>query len=193
VSILRRPVVRFVIWALVLVGVAAGAAVAGWSAWVILGVVLGTWVIIVLVERAISSPRRRSDTPRARVAPSAPAHEPDVSAVVRVTPVASAEPPEPEPEPAAAAAAAPAAPPPPPQPQRRRVVPRRSAPAPAPAQETQWNIWTLEEVVRDNAPENEELVYLTVSLREFADANGLLPAGFDPLVRESFGSLLPVG
>ena len=42
------------------------------------------------------------------------------------------------------------------------------------------------------APDNDELVYLTVSLRDFADANGLLPAGFDPLVRESFGSLLPL-
>jgi hypothetical protein len=44
--------------------------------------------------------------------------------------------------------------------------------------------------VQDRAPENEELVSLLVYLRDFADAKGLLPVGFDALVREAFSELL---
>jgi hypothetical protein len=52
-----------------------------------------------------------------------------------------------------------------------------------------WNIWALERVAREH-PESEELAFLVLSLREFADSAGQLPADFDPLVRESFGDLL---
>jgi len=52
-----------------------------------------------------------------------------------------------------------------------------------------WNIWALERVAREH-PESEELGFLVLSLREFADSAGQLPTDFDPLVRESFGDLL---
>jgi hypothetical protein len=145
-------------------------------------------VIVAFCERRLSGPwtttkvtaavkresRGASPPPGGRATAAQLPLEPEVSSVVRVTPVI------PEKAPAVVVPAP-----------WRRVVPRRSQPAP-PATETQWNVWTLEEVVRENAPGNDELVYLTVSLRDFADANGLLPAGFDPLVRESFGALLPL-
>ena len=191
-TLLRRPFPRFVLWAALLVGVAAGAGSAGFSSWVIAGLVFGAWVIVALCERQLSGPWT---TGRAVAAPRPASHaggssggllsngeparahelplEPELSAVVRVTPAAPVE----------EQAVVPPA-------HRRRVVSRKAQPAP-PAKEKQWNVWTLEEVVRENAPGNDELVYLTVSLRDFADADGLLPAGFDPLVRESFGALLP--
>jgi hypothetical protein len=72
------------------------------------------------------------------------------------------------------------------------MPPRRlGRPAPTRPKQTpvRWNIWSLERVAREH-PESEELGYLVLSLREFADSAGQLPADFDPLVRESFGDLL---
>ena len=46
-------------------------------------------------------------------------------------------------------------------------------------------------MARDQAADNDELGFLIVYLREFADSSGELPPGFDSLVRESFGDLLP--
>jgi len=194
VTLFRRPATRFVIWAVLLVAVAAGAGFAVFSSCVIAGLVFGAWVIVALSERKLAGPwtTRIAAAPRSPAAareafggypPSRRESAPDgdllveseLSSVVRVIPAVPV-----------VEEAAPAAPAP------RRLVPSRK-PKPVPAvREMQWNVWTLEEVVRENAPGNDELVYLTVSLRDFADANGLLPAGFDPLVRESFGSLLPV-
>ena len=48
-------------------------------------------------------------------------------------------------------------------------------------------------MAREQAGDNEELSYLLMYLREFASADGLLPADFDVLVRESFGDLLAAG
>ena len=159
----------------------------------IAGLVFGAWVIVALSERKLAGPW----TTRTALRPTHPASrealgayppsrhefapdgdllfEPELSSVVRVIPAVPV-----------VEEAAPVAPAP-----RRRVPSRKPKPVPA-VSETQWNVWTLEEVVRENASGNDKLVYLTVSLRDFADANGLLPVGFDPLVRESFGSLLPV-
>ena len=56
-----------------------------------------------------------------------------------------------------------------------------------------WNIWDLEEISRDAAPESgdpKERAALLLHLRQFADADGTLPVEFDGLVRESFGRLL---
>jgi len=57
-----------------------------------------------------------------------------------------------------------------------------------------WNIWDLERLARAEAtahPERrDEWAFLFVHLRQFANADGELPADFDSLVRESFGSLL---
>ena len=118
--------------------------------------------------------------------------------------------PEPEPEVAAAAMAA--------QQsrwgRRRRLravpAPPPEAPTPAPvppAAETQvvqlpqrsyvprqWNIWDLERLARAEAPghpeRRDEWAFLFVHLRQFANADGVLPTEFDSLVRESFGGLL---
>jgi hypothetical protein len=86
-----------------------------------------------------------------------------------------------EPEPVAAAA---------PPAQRSPVVefrPRTTVPR-------EWNLWDLERIARQQAAEHperrDEWAYLFLHLRQFAQADGSLPAEFDPLVRESFGGLL---
>jgi hypothetical protein len=56
-----------------------------------------------------------------------------------------------------------------------------------------WNLWELERRVRDavgpDTARDEERSFLLMYLREFADAGGVLPAEFDPLVRETFADL----
>jgi hypothetical protein len=58
----------------------------------------------------------------------------------------------------------------------------------------EWNLWDLERIAREEAvdhPERrDEWSYLFLNLRQFAHADGSLPAEFDPLVRETFGGLL---
>jgi hypothetical protein len=58
----------------------------------------------------------------------------------------------------------------------------------------QWNIWDLERLARAEAPTHperrDEWAFLFVHLRQFANADGVLPTEFDSLVRESFGGLL---
>jgi hypothetical protein len=58
----------------------------------------------------------------------------------------------------------------------------------------EWNLWELERIVRDHegadVARDEERNFLLMHLREFANADGVLPETFDPLVRESFGDLL---
>ena len=70
-------------------------------------------------------------------------------------------------------------------------------PQPAPTElpvEREWNIWDLERLARAEAPEHpeqrDEWAFLFVHLRQFANADGVLPTEFDSLVRESFGGLL---
>ena len=52
------------------------------------------------------------------------------------------------------------------------------------------DVWNLERLVRERAGGNEELSFLVVSLREYANPEGLLPVDLDGLIRESFGDLL---
>ena len=58
----------------------------------------------------------------------------------------------------------------------------------------EWNVWELERLARESEgrdqPRHEELAFLLLELRQFANADGQLPVGFDPVVRESFGELL---
>jgi hypothetical protein len=57
----------------------------------------------------------------------------------------------------------------------------------------EWNVWELERVVRSSSVDafrEEELNYLLMYLREFANADGALPVDFDSLVRDSFAELL---
>jgi hypothetical protein len=129
-------------------------------------------------------------------------------------------PPEPEPEqppePVATVSAEPTPEPPARRPRRLRLrsvpAPRpreqrpQPPPPPAPAPSTvvafqprtpvprRWNLWDLERIARaaarDNPERRDEFSFLFVHLRQFADADGSLPAEFDGLVRESFGGLL---
>ena len=151
-------------------GVAAAAGVAGLSPWIIAGLEFGVWVVVAASERALSGPW----TTRAVALYNSPvdAGEAPLSDLDRApqagVSIAGTRP-------ASSRRSAPAA--------SRSAVPAVNGPA--------WSVWILEQLVRDEAPDNEELVFLVASLREYADANGILPAGFDQLVRESFGSLLP--
>jgi len=58
----------------------------------------------------------------------------------------------------------------------------------------QWNVWDLERLARAEAPghpeRRDEWAFLFVHLRQFANADGVLPTEFDSLVRETFGGLL---
>jgi hypothetical protein len=154
------------------------------------------------------APPEPEPRPVAEAAPPEPEPEPEPKAEAPPEPVA-APPPEPPFEPEQ-----------PPKPVRRsrRVrlrpvpAPRREpgpepAPTPSPAVESsvvafvprtfeprQWNLWDLERIAREQRtsyPERrEEWSYLFLNLRQFADADGSLPAEFDGLVRESFAGLL---
>jgi hypothetical protein len=57
-----------------------------------------------------------------------------------------------------------------------------------------WNLWDLERIAREAGREHperrDEWSYLFLNLRQFAHADGSLPAEFDGLVRESFAGLL---
>jgi hypothetical protein len=132
------------------------------------------------------------EKPAAAAAPEAPpaASRPEPEPA----PVAVKAPPLPEPEPEPVRAAPEAA-----EPKREPVPeptpkPRAAPPPPAGDGPRQWNLWELERRARDHggddAGKDEEWAFLVVYLREFADPDGLLPAHFDNLVRESFADLI---
>jgi hypothetical protein len=54
----------------------------------------------------------------------------------------------------------------------------------------EWNVWELERLARDGEAHDEEVAFLLLELRQFANAHGQLPLSFDPVIRESFGELL---
>lgn len=95
-----------------------------------------------------------------------------------------------------------AAPPPPPEPEPEQPPQHQPEPQGAPvvplwarsSQPREWNLWDLERIARAQSrrdPERfEEWSYLFLHLRGFASADGILPAEFDELVRDSFGGLL---
>lgn len=140
---------------------------------------------------AVATPIAEPLPPAEAVAPPAELEEP-------------ATPPEPAPEPAAEpeppAPVLAAAPPPPPEPAvepEPEPEPERVVAFPLPETPQEWNVWELERLARARAGEDavrdQEWAYLLVYLREFANANGVLPADFDSLVRESFGDLIAAG
>jgi hypothetical protein len=192
VQLLDTPRHRFALWTAVLIAVAAVTWIADLQWWLILVVVFGTWIVLIAIERRLE--RRTQAEPAAG--------EPVAETNTEEAPTA-----EPEPEPQPAPEPAPPAPTLPPEPsRRRRLLPtpsvRGSAPAPVavgagtavaarPQPQKQWSIWTLDKVARETT--DAELRYLVLSLQEYADADGMLPLQFDPLVRESFGELLGIG
>jgi hypothetical protein len=69
-------------------------------------------------------------------------------------------------------------------------------PQPGPTEpplEREWNIWDLERRAREQAGDparDQEWAALFMHLRQFANADGVLPTQFDGLVRESFSRLI---
>lgn len=126
-----------------------------------------------------------------------PEPEPEVMPGPTLDPVREEEPePEPErepdavPEPPRIAAVAPVSPEPEPMtPAPRPVVTMASRRRRA----QEWNLWELERLTRDLAGDDlardEERSFLLMYLRDFADADGMLPSDFDGLVRDSFFDL----
>jgi hypothetical protein len=103
---------------------------------------------------------------------------PPAAAVLEVVPASVPDPqPQPEAEPAAAAPAA--------------AAPVRTLPLRGPRE---WNLWDLERLTREHSGHDvfrdEERTYLLMYLRDFANADGILPVDFDGLVRDSFGDLV---
>src|SRR5712691_2332544 len=114
--------------------------------------------------------------------------EPEAAPTAPEAPVAAeppAEEPQPEPEPELPPAAEE------PQPEPEPELPPAAVAPPGPQT---WNLWELERLAREQAggdvARGEELSYLLIYLREFANAEGVLPSDFDELIRESFGDLL---
>src|SRR5437588_1952928 len=105
----------------------------------------------------------------------------------------------PEPEPPRLVSVPEPAPAPAPAPVRVPAIEPEPEPTPAAAViriggPRQWNVWDLERVAREHAGgdpvADEERTFLLMYLRDFAGADGLLPADFDALIRQSFGGLV---
>ena len=105
-----------------------------------------------------------------------------------------AEPPDEAPAPSAPPVVEAPPEPPPPVERPRAPVPEppRAPPSPRPPAR-EWNIWELERRAREQAGNplrDEEWAALFMHLRQFANADGVLPTQFDDLIRESFSELI---
>ncbi len=72
-------------------------------------------------------------------------------------------------------------------------IPRTEPVVTEPPLEREWNIWDLERLAREQAGDparDQEWAALFMHLRQFANADGVLPTQFDSLVRESFSRLI---
>jgi hypothetical protein len=72
-------------------------------------------------------------------------------------------------------------------------IPRPEPVATERPHEREWNIWELERLAREQAGDaarDQEWAALFMHLRQFANADGVLPTQFDGLVRESFSRLI---
>ena len=199
---------RFLVEAGFIVAVAVVAGIERFSTATIILAVGAAWLLVAFVEFFSALARKRAVRQPAPAGHRAagPAYEP----------VALQPEPEPDlepgltPEPAPAPQEPPVVEVPEPVPSQPRVVavpPLPPEPAPLPELEPEvvslasrrtdareWNLWDLERVARDRAgadvARDEERTFLLMYLREFANADGVLPADFDAVVRESFGDVL---
>jgi len=169
--------------------------------WYLIVVAGGIAYLLVLgVEAAVWRDSKRAAGTPAAVASEAPTAETEKHVhVIRTEPEPAAVPvpvhAAPEPEPPRLVSV------PEPEPVRVPAVEAEPEPAPVPAAAViriggprQWNVWDLERVAREHAGgdpvADEERTFLLMYLRDFAGADGLLPADFDDLVRQSFGGLV---
>jgi hypothetical protein len=199
------PSLRFAIEAalLIVIGVALAAADLGLLPFVLF--MAGAWVLVATAERMLSRPgvaapfswrRAPEDAPESLPlhrlrAPEQQTFESAAGPRSEPQPVLEAVPqpthtPEPEPkpdsEPRVEEAEEEVAEPPP-------ELPRAAHRSP-----NGWNLWDLElrakGLVGEDPARDEEWNALFVSLRDYAQPDGTLPAEFDALVHESFGVLI---
>ena len=205
--------IRFLFEAAFIVLIAAATAVAHLGKlWIALSVG-GAWLLVSVVERSAIHEHSLLHDGRFRFLfagrqPRALDAEPDVEDVPTPSQLTVPEPPAdehlptplPEPEPGAPEPGEPAprlrpVPPPEPEPEAALNQPEPIAHLPLDgAEPREWNVWELERLARKaegrDPAHDEELVFLLLELRQFANADGQLPVGFDPIVRESFGELV---
>jgi outer membrane biosynthesis protein TonB len=189
---------RVALLAAALVAVAVVAVVANWSTWTIIAVMAVAFLVVSAIE--IVATRREAAAQKADASSDetlVAVEEAEPPAHVRVLDEERRVEPEPEVEP-------------PPEPERPPLVsappprqPERVEPEPSPivipplVRETaprEWNLWELEHASREASGgdplRDEERNYLLMYLREFANAEGTLPADFDALVRDSFADVI---
>ena len=196
---MKASLIRFLIEAAFIVLIAAAAAIAHLGKlWIALAVG-GAWVLVALVERSVQADNSRLREGRLGfLFGRSEAETPEVQPVERELPppppshvaVLEAEPEEPEPEPEPVQLQPVPDPPPEPEPEPEpepqvAYLPRADG---APRE---WNVWELERLAREREGQDpahdEELAFLLVELRQFANADGDLPVTFDPVVRDAFG------
>lgn len=188
---LRRPGLRFLVEAVVIVLTAVVTGLAQLGAVGIGGAVAVVWVIVAVIEYSLSHPRKpKEPTPLIETLPE---QEPVVSEAVRVIPrtpepvAVEPEPvavePEPEPEPVAPEPVA-VEPEPDPEPELEPEL------EPEPVEARVWNVWEIDRALRDSGTVTEEQEFLLIYLRDYAGPDGSLPVDFDALVRESFADVL---
>lgn len=202
---------RFLIEAGFIVAVAVVAGVERYSTPTIILSVFGAWLIVAAVEVSFALARKRATRQVASTARAPAVPPPRMPVALQPEPEPAPSPdvepgptPEPEPEPERP----PVTEPPEPVPSQPRVVavpPPEPEPVAEPEPEVvslasrrpgphEWNLWELERIARDSAGDDvirdEERTFLLMYLREFASPEGVLPADFDAVVRESFGDVL---
>jgi outer membrane biosynthesis protein TonB len=196
---------RVALLAAALVVVAVVAVVASWSAWTIIAV-MGVAFLVVSAIEVVASKReaaRTGDAPSDETLEHAEEEPPPDVGVLAEEPTRESEP-EPEPPPPEPERPPLVVAPPPPARKPARSAPSEPEPAPSAmpvavraAPPREWNLWELEQASRKASGEDpmrdEERNYLLVYLREFANAEGTLPADFDALVRDSFADVIPTG
>ena len=174
---------RTVVEAALIVAVPVIALEVGFHIWgiVLAGVI--TYVLVVLVELGYWYEGKRKSVPKVAAAMEIPVAAAVVEGAPSPDPVAGPRPaPVPQPPPA-----------PEPEPEPEPELPPAAAVIPI-GGPRQWNVRDLERVAREHSGgdpiADEERTYLLLYLRDFAGPDGLLPAGFDDLVRQSFGGLV---
>jgi hypothetical protein len=211
--------IRFVLEAgfIVVVAAVCWAAHLTWRG--IVPAMAAAWLLVTLVERSLTqdgSLLRRGRTsaapePAGAVEPSVP--DPPVHVTLLEPEPAAEHPPTPmppDPEPPAPEPAPPVPEPDTPEPEepvpQLEVVPDpEPEPEPDPVAAVaylptrdgaprEWNVWELERIAREtegrDRVRDQELAFLLIELRQFADADGRLADSFDPVVRETFRELL---
>jgi len=191
---------RTVVEAAFLVAVPVIGLEAGLSWYAIVGAGAGAYLLVLLVEAAMSREGKRV-APTVVVAPAAVEAPASASAGAEHVRVIRAEQEQQQPEAVPAPPRLASVPLPPPEPEPEPEPDPEPEPELPPAAAViriggprQWNVWDLERVAREQSGgdpiADEERTYLLLYLRDFAGPDGLLPADFDDLVRQSFGGLV---